>query len=77
MPSVKACDAFCLISGSDGRLVECGVGRVFERRALQTLVIVDGSVADELYLRYARDGLEVWMEDGFLGRLGLVVPMPI
>jgi hypothetical protein len=35
-------------------------------------MVADGAVANELYLRDAWDGLEVWMEDGLLGGLGLV-----
>jgi hypothetical protein len=77
MPAVEPCDAVCLVLGRDGGLVECGVGRMFERCALEALVIVYRAVADELYLRHARDRLEVWMEDGPFGRLGLVIPMPI
>ena len=77
VPAVEARNAVCLIFGRDGGLVECGVGRVFERCALEALVVVHRSVADELYLRHARDRLEVWMEDGLFGRLGLVIPMPI
>ena len=78
MPAVEPCDAVCLFLGRDGCLVECGVGRMFERCALEALVIVHRAIADdELYLRHARDGLEVWMEDGPFGRLGLVIPMPI
>ena len=77
VPAVEARDAVCLIFGRDGDLVECGVRRVFERCTLKALVIVHRSVADELYLRHAQDRLEVWMEDGLFGRLGLVIPMPI
>ena len=77
MPAVEPCDAFCLVLGRDGCLVECSVGRMFERCALEALVIVHRAVADELYLRHARYRLEVWMEYGLFGRLGLVIPMAI
>jgi hypothetical protein len=60
-PAVEARDAWCLVGGRDGRLVEGGVRRVFERRGLEALVIVDGAVANQLHLRNARDRLEVWM----------------
>ena len=40
-------------------------------------MIVHCAISDELYLRHARDRLEVWMEDGLFGRLGLVIPMSI
>jgi hypothetical protein len=77
VPAVEPRDAVRLVFGRDGCLVECSVGRMFERCALEALVIVHCAVADELYLRHARDRLEVWMEDGLFGRLGLVIPMPI
>jgi hypothetical protein len=57
--------------------MEGGVGRVFERRGLEALVIVDGAVSNQLHLRNARDRLEVWMEDGLFGRLSLMVAMAI
>ena len=77
MPAVEPCDALCLVLGRDGCLVERSVGRMFEGCALEALVIMHRAVADELHLRHARDRLEVWMEDGLFGRLGLVIPMPI
>ena len=77
VPAIEARYSCCFVGGRDGRLVECGVGRMFERGALEALVVVHRAVADELYLRHARDGLEVWMEDGPIGRLGLVVPMAV
>ena len=40
-------------------------------------MVADGAVANELYLRDAWDGLEVWMEDGLLGGLGLVVAVAV
>ena len=67
MPSVETCDALFFVFGRDGRLVESSVGRMFERCALQALVIMHRAIPDELYLRYARDGLEVWMEYGPFG----------
>jgi hypothetical protein len=57
--------------------VEGGVGGVFERGGLEALVVVEGAVADELDLGNARDRLEVWMQDGLLGRLGLVVAVAV
>jgi hypothetical protein len=77
VPAVEARDAFRLVLGRDRCLVERGVGRMFERRAREALVVVHRAVADELHLRHARDRLEVWMQDGLFGRLGLVVPMPV
>jgi len=40
VPAVEARDAGCLVGGRDGGLVEGGMGRVFERCALEALVIV-------------------------------------
>lgn len=40
-------------------------------------MVVDGSVTDELDLRNARDGFEVWVEDGFLLGAGFVVPVAV
>ena len=77
VPAVEARDAGCLVRGGDGRLVEGGVGGVFERGGGEALVVVDGAVADELDLWDARDRLEVWVEDGLFGRLGLVVSMAV
>ena len=77
VPAVEARDAERGVFGGDGRLVERGVGGVLERRGLEALVVVHGAVADELHLGHARDRLEVWMEDGLFGRLGLVVPVPV
>ena len=77
VPAVEARDARCLVGRRDGGLVEGRVGRVLERRGLEALVIVDGAVANQLHLRNARNRLEVWMEDGLFGRLGLVVAMAV
>jgi hypothetical protein len=48
---------------------------VFECGGRETLT--DGAVANELYLRDAWDGLEVWMKDGLFGGLGLVVALAV
>jgi hypothetical protein len=40
-------------------------------------VVVHNAIADELYLGYGRDGLEVGVENGLLGFAGLVVSMTI
>ena len=61
MPAIEARHACCFIGRRYGALVEGGMGRVFEHCGIDALVIVDGAVADELYLRNARDGLEVWV----------------
>ena len=77
VPAVEARDAGVLVGGRDGRLVEGSMVGVLERRGLEALVIVDGAVADELHLRHARDRFEIWMQDGFLGGLCLVIAMSI
>jgi hypothetical protein len=77
VPAVEVGGAGCLVRGGDGRLVEGGVGGVLERGGGEALVVVDDAVADELYLWDARDRLEVWVEDGLCGRLGLVVSMAV
>ena len=48
-------------------------GRVFEGSSSETLVISHSTIADELNLRYARDGLEVRMKNRLGCGLGLVV----
>ena len=40
-------------------------------------MIIDHAVADELDLRNARDGLQVRMQDGRLGRPDLVVAVTV
>ena len=77
VPAVEAGDAGCVVRGRDGGLVEGGVGGVFERGGREALVVVDGAVADELDLGDARDGLEVWVEDGLVVGLGLVVAVAV
>jgi hypothetical protein len=77
VPAVEARDAGCVVCGRDGGLVEGGVGGVFERGGREALVVVDGAVADELDLRDARDGLEVWVEDGLVVGLCLVVAVAV
>ena len=46
-------------------------------RRSRRIMVADGAVANELYLRDAWDGLEVWMKDGLLGGLGLVVAVAV
>lgn len=77
MPSIEPRDAFLLILGRYARLVESRVGGMFEHRLCEAFVVVDGSVSDELDLRHARDGFEVWVEDGFLLGAGFVVPVAV
>ena len=49
---------------------------MLELSALEALVIVDGTIADELHLGHARDRLEV-MEDRVWGLLSLIIAMSI
>lgn len=43
----------------------------------EAFVVVDDTIADELHLGLAGDGLEIWMENGLLRALRLVVPMSV
>lgn len=76
MPAVEAREVV-LFRGRDDGLVECGVGGVFQFRGGEAFVVVDCAVADELDLRDAGDGLEVGVEDGFLGAFGFVVAVAV
>jgi hypothetical protein len=53
------------------------VMRVLEFGLGETLVVVNRSVANELHLRHAWDGFEIWMKNGFLCLAGLVVSMAV
>ena len=63
MPAIKARKTCCFIGRRDGVVGESGMGSVFKHCGLDSLIIVDGAVADELHLRNTRDGL--------------VIPMPV
>ena len=43
----------------------------------KALVIIHGSVADELDLRDTADGFQIRMEDGLLGLAGLIVAVTV
>ena len=77
VPAVEAGVTLVLVFLGYARLVEGGVRGVLERGGRETLVVVDHTVADELDLGDTGDGLEIGVENGFLGRLGLVVAVPI
>jgi hypothetical protein len=57
--------------------VECGVAGMLEACLSEPLVVVHHSIADELDLGYGRDGLEVRVENRFLGFASLVVSMAV
>lgn len=76
MPAVEAREVG-LLGGRNDRLVEGGMGGMFQFGGGEAFVVVDCAVADELDLGDARDGFEVGVEDGFLGASGLVVTVAI
>ena len=57
--------------------MKSSVGWVFEDNSSETFVINHSTVADELNLGHARDGLEDRMKDRVFCRLSLVISMPI
>ena len=63
VPAVEARGAALLILKRDDGLVKRAVGGVLERGGLEALMVVHGTVADQLYLRYSRDRLEVRVQD--------------
>ena len=78
MPAVKSryTKIVFVLLGDDG-FVKCLVAGMLELRRGETLVVVDQSVANDLDLRHPRDGLEVGVQDRFLVRLGLLVPVSV
>jgi hypothetical protein len=77
MPSVETGITLGFILLGYAGFVKCRVGGMFEGSSSETLVISHSTVADELDLGYARDGLEIRMKNGRLCGLSLVVAMPI
>ena len=77
MPTIETSVALLLVLGGDTCFVEGGVGGVFQLHLVEALVIIHDAVTDELDLRYARNGLEVRVEDGFDFLSGLVVAVTI
>jgi hypothetical protein len=57
--------------------VEGFVAGVFEDGLGEAFVVVDRAVADELYLRYTRDGLEVRVKDRLCGPFGFVISVAV
>ena len=68
MPSVEAGVTFGRVLRGDLGLVETRVLGVLQLGFCKTLVVVDGTVSDELNLRNSRNCLEVRVED----RLGVL-----
>lgn len=77
VPPVEAREASLLVFRRDPGLMEGRVRRVLEHRLSEPLVVVHRSIADELHLRDARDGLKVGMENRLLLRTGLVVAVTV
>jgi hypothetical protein len=51
------------------RVLELGLG--------ESLMVVDGAIANELNLRYTRNGLEIRMKDRLLSAASLVVTVTV
>lgn len=77
VPAVETGISFLFLLLGQASLVKGGVRRVLERGGRETLVIVDHAVSDELDLGNTGNGLEIGVENRFLGRLGLVVSVSI
>ena len=77
VPSVETGIPLGFICLGDAGFVEGSVGGVFEGSSSEAFVISHSTVADKLNLGHARDGLEIWVENRLLRRLGLVVAVPI
>ena len=77
MPSVEARNTLRLVLGRDTGLVECGVAGMLEACFSEPFVFIHHAIADELDLGYGRDGLEVRVENRFLGFASLVVSMAV
>ena len=77
MPSVETGIAFSFIFLGDAGFVKSGVGGVFEGDSRETFMISHNTVANELNLGHARDGLEECLKEGPLCGFSLVVAMPI
>lgn len=77
MPAVETSDTLGLVLWRHSSLVKGRVRGVLELRLCKTLMVVHNPVANELDLWDSRDGLEIGMQNGFLGTLRLVVAVPI
>lgn len=77
VPAVETGVSLLFVFLGYASLVEGGVRWVLERGGRETLVVVDHAVPDELDLGNTGDGLEVGVENRFLGRLGLVISVSI
>ena len=77
VPAVESGDALGFVLCGHARLVERGVGRMFEFGFGEAFVVKDGAVADQLDLWDAGNGLEVGVEDGFGCVLCFVVAVPV
>jgi len=77
VPAVEPRYAVVFVLRGDAGLVECRVAWVFEFGFGESFVVVYSPVADELDLGDSRNGLEIGVENRFLGAPRLVVPVAV
>ena len=77
MPAIEASVAFSGVLGRDLSLVEAGVLRVLQFRFSETLIVVHGTVSNQLDLRNSGNGLEVRVEYRLAILLSFVVAMTV
>ena len=77
MPSVETGITLGFILLGDAGFVKSRMGGVFEGSSCETFMISHGTIADELNLGHAGDGLEIWMKNRLDCGLSLVVTMPV
>lgn len=77
VPTVEPGVPLCFVFLGDTGLVEGRVRGVFEGGGGESFVIGYSTIADELYLGYTRDCLEIWVKDGLLGGLCLVIAVTV
>jgi hypothetical protein len=74
VPSIEAGEVQIILLGDDA-LVEGLVVRVLELDVLEALILGHETVADDLYLRLVRDGLQVRVQDTALSIQRLAMPI--
>lgn len=70
MPSVEPGEVQILLIRDSGG-VECAMVRMSELNVLQSFILLNEAISNDLDLRLMRDGLEIRMEDRALGVNGL------
>lgn len=77
MPPVETSDTIGGLFVGDASLVEGGMIRVLECSFCEPFVIINCAIANKLYLWLPGDGLKVWVQDGLLCTLRLVVAVSV